>query len=68
MHDLIVEYLKLCIDFNHPWNNAKYSIRVMLRPFGKMVKSPIGKAFEEAASLEEIRYDVLHVTYFLIFL
>lgn len=59
MHDLIVEYLRLCVEFNHPWDNVKYSLRCMLRPVGKLRKCPYGKAFEAATSLEEIWFDVV---------
>lgn len=60
VHDLITEYLKLCIDFDHPWENAKYSLRAMLQPLGKLGDVPIGKAFEVATSLEEIWLDVMY--------
>ncbi|KAG4069454.1 hypothetical protein HA402_001753 [Bradysia odoriphaga] len=52
VQDLITEYLKLCVDFDHPCSNVEYCLRRMLLPLGKVEKSPIGNDFMAAKSLE----------------
>lgn len=54
VQNLITEYLKLCVELDHPISNVKYSVEAMLRTFGKISQSPIGEVFTAAESLEQI--------------
>ncbi|XP_037034446.1 tRNA-dihydrouridine(20) synthase [NAD(P)+]-like [Bradysia coprophila] len=54
VQNVITEYLKLCVDFDQEWRNVEYCLRQMLSPLGKVKKSPIGKEFEAAESLEAL--------------
>lgn len=52
--DVAREYLKLCIDFDNSVLNTKYALAKMYRPVKKIQKTPIGRMFEDAESLEQI--------------
>lgn len=51
LDDVIVEYLKLCIEYDNTPTNAKYCVQMMLR---ELQDTPRGKRFLETQTLEEI--------------
>lgn len=51
LDDVIVEYLKLCIEYDNTPTNAKYCVQMMLRD---LQDTPRGKRFLEVQTLEEI--------------
>lgn len=55
VNDLITEYLKLCVEFNHSCSKTLYSVNHMLRNSEKSIVGYKGyKQLQNAKSLEEI--------------
>lgn len=52
--ELVPEYLKMCVDFDNSVANTKYSIAAMYNSVKNIRKTPIGRQFEYARSLDEI--------------
>lgn len=51
LHDVIREYLRVCIDYDNTPTNSKYCVQMMLR---EQQESPLGKKFLECQTLEDI--------------
>lgn len=51
---LLTEYLKLCVDYDNPIINTKYSMQIIHRPLGRIQRTKFGRQYEDAQSLVEI--------------
>ncbi|XP_056643991.1 tRNA-dihydrouridine(20) synthase [NAD(P)+]-like [Diorhabda sublineata] len=51
MDDVIVEYLKNCVEYDNPPSNTKYCVQNMLK---ELQETPRGKKFLECQTLEQI--------------
>lgn len=51
LDDVIVEYLKTCVDFDNSDHNSKYCVQRMLR---ELQDTPRGRKFLECQTLEDI--------------